>query len=324
MRLKSSIAILLFTAVSGAGAQTVRLSGRVVDEAGMAPVRGATVRVTGSDTTMTTGPSGTFSFAGLLPGRMVLTVSAVGRQFKSIPLEIYADTVVDAVMRPMVVTLDPMVVRPGGIRIKGTAVDSATGEYLWFALAGLYPAEVFYEASNGDFRFDKVAPGPVTIVVEAAEHLPAVIHFNARRDTTLRVKLAIDSVAIRMIGHQVLRLTERAASSPYVVLDYGRKDMERQRTATVGEFIDRQLFRPPGRKTRGGQSADDACVFLDDRKIAPGMLDGILSDLVERVELYRKGEMIRVYSRKYVRSLIAKDNLPKATFIPTGLRPACE
>ena len=314
---------LVVLSASTAVAQ-IRVSGRIVDETGMTPVQGASVRVTGSDTTMTTGPSGTFSFGGLIPGRMVLTVSAVGRRFVSMPLELLADTVVTIVMRPQVIALDPMVVRPGTIRIKGTTIDSLTGEYIWFAQAGIYPAETFVEASNGDFKFDKVAPGPVTIVVEAAEYLPAVIHLNARRDTSIRVKMLIDSIALRMIAHQVVRLANRADASPYVVQGYNRQQLERERTPAVGEFVYRKLFMTADERRRFAEmSADEACIFYDDRRIPPGMLNGILPDLVERVEVYRNGGMIRVYSKRYVRSLAAKELLPQATFIPTGLRPLC-
>jgi hypothetical protein len=317
------VAALAVLAASTAFAQ-VRVSGRVVDETGTAPVAGASVRVTGSDTTMTTGPSGTFAFGGLIPGKMVLTVSAVGRRFVSMPLELEADTVITVVMRPHVVALDPLVIRPGALNIKGTIVDSVTGDYLWFAQAGIYPGERWVNARNADFKFDKVAPGPVTIVVEAAEYLPAVISFDARRDTAFRVKLVIDTVARRMIARQINRLDERAEAQPYDIRAFTREDFDRERAESIGRFIGRQLFRPQfTQREQMAQSASDACVFYDDRRIPPQMLQGILPELVERVEFYRRGAMIRVYSKRYVRSLIVKEVLPKLTYIPTGFGPMC-
>ncbi|HET9424428.1 MAG TPA: carboxypeptidase regulatory-like domain-containing protein [Gemmatimonadaceae bacterium] len=304
-------------------AQTIRVSGQVVDETSRNPIQWVTVRLSGSDSTQTTGPSGTFSFAGVLPGRVTLTAAAYDREFVSASMTLISDTVLTIVMKPRVVTLDPMIVRPGFVRISGT-VFASNGDPMLFAYVGLHPDGRYVDASNaGSFKFDKVATGPVTIVVEAIEHLPLQVTFTARRDTTLRLKLEADSVALRMIANQVVRLADRAEAEPYTIRTWNRELIERERRATIGETVDRMMVRPydPGRRAQ--QSADDACVFLDDRRIAPGMLDGLYPELMERIEVYRNGAMIRVYSKRYVMSLVAQANLPKVTYIPTGLRPVC-
>jgi hypothetical protein len=319
------VLILVLAIPAIARAQVLRVSGRVVDETGTTPIRGVVVRLTGSDTTMTTGESGTFSFSGVIPGRLVLTASAPDRQFYSTPLELTSDTVLTIVMRrPRVVTLDTVRVRPGDLRIKGSARDSASGDYIWFAQAALYPEGRFVGASDGEFSFDKVNRGPVTIVVEAPEHLPRVVQLDLTRDTTIRVLMAVDSLALRMIAAQVTRLTTRSEASPFTTRGYNREDMAREHTGSIGEFIDRMMFKPPDPRRRAAQSADDACVFVDDRRVAPGVIDGILPELIERVEVYARGGMIRVYTKRYVMSLVGQENLPKPMYMPTGFRPTCQ
>ena len=300
--------------------QALSVAGRIVEETGR-PLPGATVTLTGRDTTLTTGPSGTFLFRDVIPGAMVLTVSAPGRQFRSISLNLSADTVLTIVMRPMVVTLDTMIVR-GTVRIKGMAVDSA-GEALWFARAALYPAGQFVEASNGAFRFDDVYSGPVTIVVEAMEHLPEVVQFTARRDTTIRVRMRVDSVAARIMKQQVDRVSRRSQAIPFTIRAYDRDLIERERRTTVGEVVDRMLLQSYDPRRRAGLGPDDACVFKDDVRVPPGMLDALAPELVERIEVYRNGGMIRVYSKRYVMSLMARPDLPPILYVTSGFGPAC-
>ena len=315
----SVFAILLSVPGRSAG-QAVRVAGRIVEETGR-PLQGATVTLTGRDTTLTTGPSGTFLFADVIPGAMVLSVSAFGHQFRSMPLNLSADTILTIVMRPLIVTLDTMIVR-GNVRIKGTAVDSA-GEALWFARAALYPAGQFVEASNGAFRFDDVFAGPVTIVVEAMEHLPEVVQFTARRDTTIRVRMRVDSVAMRIMKQQVDRVARRSQAIPFTIRAYDRDLIERERRSSVGELVDRMLLRPYDPRRRAAQGPDEACVFKDDVRVPPGMLDALVPEVVERVEVYRNGGMVRVYTRRYVMSLMAKQDLPPILYVASGFGPVC-
>jgi hypothetical protein len=319
-------AALLALAVlpAGAGAQTLRVSGTVVDER-QTPIQGAVVRITGSDTAMTTGPSGTFTFGSIVAGRLILTVAAPTYELRSIALELTRDTIITVAMRTRVTMLDPMVVRPRQVRIRGTVVDSATREPILFALVSLYPGGRTTDASNiGKFTFDTVSTGPVTIVAEAMEHLPIQVPFDARRDTTLTIKLAIDSVAVRMMARQVTRLEKRSQSEPYTVRSFNRDEIARENRSTVGELVDRLMLVPNDPRRRAGRSADEACVFYDDRKIAPGMLDGMYPELVERVEIYRRGAMIRVYSKRYVMSLSGQEMLRKVVYIPVVTMTVCE
>ena len=67
----------------------------------------------------------------------------------------------------------------------------------------------------------------------------------------------------------------------------------------------------------------DACYFVDDMRVEPAMFDGLLPELIERVEMYKDGAMIRVYTKRYVAALINKSGLQKLSYMPIGLRPSC-
>lgn len=316
-------AIALLGAAATASAQ-MRVSGRVLDERSGTPLSGAIVRLTGSDSTMTTGTSGTFTFASAIPGRFVLTVAAPSYEFKSVALEAYTDTIVTVVMRPRTTVLDPMVIRPRTIRVKGTVVDSLTGEPILFAQAGLFPEGRYDGVSNiGNFSFKDVPVGQTTLVFEAIEHVPIVVSFNATRDTVLHIKLPIDSVAVRMLATQSSRLAERARAVPYTTRAYNADLIAKERRSTVGELVDRMLLAPYDPRRRAALTADDACVFYDDIKVAPAMLDGMAPETVQRVEIYQHGAMIRVYSKRYVLGLLKEPLLRAVTYLPIGMRVAC-
>ena len=307
-----------------AGAQLVRVNGTVVD-ARLRPIRGATLRLTGADSAVTTGVDGAFLFEGIFPNGMILTVSAPGYSFRSIPLS-PGNTTLTITMEGGITQLDPMIVRPKRFRIKGQVVDARTGDALLFARVSLFPENRVVDASNvGDFKFDTVSAGPVTIVAEAMEHLPVQLQFNASTDTSLKIRMPTDSVALRMIAQQVVRLRKRSQAVPHAVKYADRRMIQLEARGNISEMVDKLLVRPvnPARWMRD-QSADDGCVFYDDKKIAPAQLLGIYPELIERVEIYARGGMIRVYSKRYVMSLMGQEQLRKVLYLPIGLRPVCE
>ena len=139
-------------------------------------------------------------------------------------------------------TLDTVVVRARNVRISGTVVDSATGSNLLQAQATLYPGGATIGASTGAFTFPDAPAGEVTLVVEALEHLPVRITFNATRDTSLTIALEIDPVGMRMIQLQVARLTERTRPTTLSLTALGRKEIEREGVASIGQLVTRLTF----------------------------------------------------------------------------------
>jgi hypothetical protein len=318
-----AVAVILMALPGALSAQVVRINGTVVNER-LEPIRGATLRLTGADSSLVTGPDGAFEFRGIFPNGMILTVSAPGYEFRSIPLS-PGNTTLTITMKSGITTLEKMVVRPKGVRVKGQVADEKTGDALLFARVTLYPDGRAVDASNvGNFRFDSIQ-GPVTLVIEAMEHLPVQVVLNPSRDTTIKIRMPIDSVAIRMIAQQVVRLTKRSQAVPHTLKSADRRTIQIEARMSISEMVDKMLVRSvnTGRWMRD-QSADDGCVFFDDKKIAPAQLVGIIPEIVERVEVYARGAMIRVYSKRYVMSLMGQDQLRKVIYLPIGMRPVCE
>jgi hypothetical protein len=309
-------------------AQASRVSGVVVDER-QVPVQGASVRLTGN-VSQTTGATGRFQFAEVVHGRYLVTVTAIGHQMRSIDLSITSDTTLTIVLTRRSITLDTMIVRPRNIRIRGIAVDLASGDYLLQAQATLYPGGRFVGAVNGTFTFDSVAPGPLTIVVEGAEHLPTRIELDAGGDTSVKVRLGVDSIALRMIAMQVKSLDTRSHALAMPKTVFNRDLIAREPTISIGDLITRKTYEDPIVLTKRPQSPDQGCFFLDDRKVERAVFGTIPSELVERVEIYRQTggsasmppRMIRVYTKRYVASLPRRETLPRVVYMP-GTRVAC-
>jgi hypothetical protein len=335
--------LLLLLAPCAVAAQTVRVSGAIVDERQI-PLQGALVRLVG-DLAQTTGTDGRFQFDSVVPGRYLVNVTAAGHRMQSIDLAITRDTTITVVMARLIVTLDTMIVRAGPVTIQAAVVDSATGDFLPQAQAILYPHNRRVGAMSGVFAFKNVPPGPVTIVVEALEHLPTQIDLNPRGDTAIVVRLGIDSIALRMIAIQVKRLETRQRAIPIAATVLNRDLVIQERAPTILDLVTRRMYGDPVSVRQAGGSAAEGCYFLDDAKVAPDVLEGVLPEVVERVEIYKEPggpapsmrgrptgrtapqnrggiRMVRVYTKRYVASLPRFDVLPKATYIQ-GVRTSC-
>ena len=317
-------AIAIFWAAATASAQ-IRVSGRVVDQSSETPISGAVVRVTGSDTTMTTGPSGTFTFGSVLAGKFIVTLAAPAYVYQSISIEAYSDTTLAITMQQRVVALDPMVVRPAQVKVKGTVVDSATGEPILFAQVAIFPEGRYVDASNiGRFTLDKVQSGPILLVAEAVEHVPVTLQLDAFKDTMITFRLPIDSTALRMISQQVQRLQNRAQSFPLALRALGRKDIVAQHTINMGELLRRQLFvKDVSPKNRAPLAA---CVYLDDKPVDDQALDGLDPEMFERIEFIGSGttpKIIAVYTKRYVFSLARQASLNGVRYQQNGTGIVC-
>jgi len=339
MRLYPWVWFILGSASSMA-AQTVRISGTVVDER-QSPVANATVRLTG-DASSTTSANGRFEFASAIPGHYLITVTAIGHQMRTFEASIARDTNLTIVLERRSVMLDTVVVRPRNLRIRATAVDSATGDFLVQAQATLYPSARFIGATSGVVVFDSVSPGPVTIVVEGYEHLPKRLELDLTRDTTFRVLLGIDSVALRMTAMQVKRLEQRSHAIPIPTTALNRDAVKREGATNLFELVMRRIDGDPAavRKT-SGRPPDATCYFVDDSKVALLALEGMLPELVERIEIYRSSgppapsfrggsgrnrgtaTMVRIYTKRYVATLPRTEVLPRIVYIGSGLTPSC-
>ena len=322
------------------GAQAVKLFGSVRGDR-QSPVEGATARLTGGETRTTRG-DGRFQFDRLTPGRYILTITAIGYQPQSIELELGRDTTVNVLLSRATVVLDTVRIRPRSIRVKGMAVDAKTGESILHGSAILYPGGKLVGAKNGSFTFDNVSPGPTMIVVEALEHRPAAVQFVLEGDTTIRILMSIDSVAIRMMAVGAKRLASRSKASPVPVSSIGRDDIQSLGT-NVGEIVSRLLYENSV-EVREYPPAEDGCFFLDDVKVSRGMYAAMDASEVERIEVFRRvggdapsinapkrkfqarnfgARMVRVYTKRFAVTVPARDLMPRIVYMQAGLGVVC-
>jgi hypothetical protein len=89
---------------------------------------------------------------------------------------------------------------------------------------------------------------------------------------------------------------------------------------SLGEFIARSLRVLPDQLP----GLLDECVFYDDMRREIEDLIHLPPESIERVEIFgSRGTMVRVYSRKYVASLMGGRRLVPITFMEGGRATVC-
>ncbi|HEX6135773.1 MAG TPA: carboxypeptidase regulatory-like domain-containing protein [Longimicrobiales bacterium] len=320
-----------------ATAQQATIRGVVQERGDGTPVAEASVRVRGGPQAVADA-AGRFVLQRLGPGTYTLEIDALGYVSRRIEIVIRGDTTLVIRLDADPVPIDQIEAR--AVTIRGTLHDAATGDRLLSGEVRIEPGGETVSANRGGFRVRGVQAGRVRVVVHALEYLPAVIEFDAERDTTLRFDMHVDSVGLRLLLRQVDRLAQRADAEPYSVRALNRDDIRRTGAPTVGDLVSRELpswgAAPPmilsrQRRARESRSAsqppaprEPACVTYDDMPVEQAVLSGIPSELIERVEIYGYGgRMIRVYSKRYVANLMRRERLPRIIFLTTGLSVVC-
>lgn len=318
-------------------AQQATIRGVVQQRMDGNPVPEALVRLANGSRAVTDA-DGEFVLEGIQPGVHTLEVDALGYVTRRFDIVVSGDTSLTILLEVDAVPIDPLEARI--VTISGTLHDAVTGARLESGQVRVDPGGETDRASFRGFRIRGVQAGPVRVVVRAIEYLPAVFEFNAQRDTTLRVDMRVDSVGIKLLLQQVDRLAQRAEAEPYSVRELGRDDIRRSGAHSIGDLVQRQIpawrgappmilsrqSRAEARRSTRSRSASSgpACVTYDDRPVELAVLKGIPSELIERVEIFGYGgRMVRVYSKRYVASLMGQEKLPRIIFITTGMSGIC-
>ena len=296
--------------------QTATVTGVVVQAGGGAPINNATVRLAGL-TPATTNADGRFTIGNVSPGRYTLATQAVGFRVNVFALTITGDTTLHIALDRVPVQLDTVVVRAGDLTIEGQVRDATTQTRLLDAQVTLFPGDRTAGAMSGGFRLAEVPRGEITLVVDGFQHLPKEITFVASTDTSLVIDLDVDSVSLRMTALQVKRLEQRSNAVMLAHQSISGDDMRASGVMSVYEYISRRLA--PAAPPPIDSSVDDVCIFYDDAKVAPRVLAGIPMETVERIEIFGSaGDMIRVYTTKYVSSLAGERQIPRIALVTAG------
>lgn len=303
-------------------AQEFTVSGVVVESTRGATVGGATVRL-GDQRSFFTDLDGAFHFTKVPAGRHTMVVEAYGYRPRTLSLDLSSDTTLSVELEPAPVALDTLAVNIENVTVRGIVHDAETNRRILVAQVLAYPGGRTVGAISGDFTLENVPAGhPITLVVEAMEYLPARLSLVPEGDTTLAIPLQADPVALRMVQQQVQRLQRRAQAVPAPLTALNREDLERHvywnaldaiRRATSAKLPTRSI-EIWGRR---------GCYFLDDSKVTLDVFQGLASEQIERIEVFGRGRMIRVYTRRYVHRLMRQGRLTGTGYI-TGLgRAVC-
>lgn len=314
LRLVALCSTLLLWVVS-AEAQTpaFTVSGRVVEKVHSTWIGGATVRLSGHPFFITDS-DGRFRFTSVTPGPHTLTVEAMGYRSRQLELVARADTALLVEMEVDPIRLDSLLVEAGTITLQGKVADGATGRGIPGARVHAGRAPEVYTYGDGFFRIKELPRGQSTpVVVEAYRYLPARIAIITDQDTTLTIGLEPDSIGIRLFAGAVHRLEirSRAVGSPVLSLvTLARDHIERSAHFSVYDMI----------KSRIGRDFSTSCLFIDEvRTYWMEVLDSYQIGEIERIEVFGRGAMVRVYTQQFVASnLIGAQDLPPVVYVGAG------
>jgi hypothetical protein len=314
-------ALFLWATPSEAQTPSFTVSGRVVESPSLFWIGGATVRLSGRPVFITDS-SGEFRFSGVPPGPHTLTVEAMGYRSHQRPLVVRADTVLLVEMEIDPVRMDSLLVmkETGTFTLRGRVTDGSTGRRLPGARVQADSRFTTFTDGVGSFRIKNLPRGfSLPVLVDAFKYLPARIALIAEDDTTLTIELEPDSLAIKLFEATVQRLENRLDTRPRyakhlntIALD--RDHMDRTPSRSAYDVI---VWRLSGREFSG------ECVFLDEVKIYDkGRLDLYDAAEIERIEIYGKGTMVRVYTQSFIAdNLGGSEAFPPIKYLPGGLGP---
>jgi hypothetical protein len=332
----AAVALLpTFAPVGSVSAQQATIRGVIQERVDGTPIAEASVRLRDGPWAVADA-SGRFVLERVDPGRYTLEVDALGYVSSHVDIVIRGDTTLVVQLEADPVSIDQIEARV--VTIRGTLHDAITGARLQSGEVQIEPGGETGTANYRGFRIRGVQAGPVRVVARALEYLPAVIEFDAERDTTLRFDMRVDSVGIKLLLQQVDRLAQRADAEPLSVRELNRDDIHRSGAPTIGDLVQRLLpswsAGPPlvlSRQRRAQESSTTqrtasrgpACVTYDDVPVDLELVEEIPSDLIERVEIFGYRSMVRIYSKRYIASLMGREQLPRIIFLTTGMSTVC-
>jgi hypothetical protein len=292
-------------------AQRVTVSGTVVERSQSSWIGGATVRLSGFPPFFTD-LDGKFRFYQVAQNRHMLSVQAMGYQTRSLELDIRSDTTLTIELDPDPIILDSLLVWARDITIKGDILDARTGAWVSFAMVSIQPDLHTVDSFNGRFTIRNVPAGrAATVLVEAVEYYPARIALITEADTALTIRLEPDPVGVQLIAEQIQMLETRSnrVSRTKDVID--REGMAVYAGWTIYDMV-RTRLNSLGRGRSGPFSerytGRMACLFIDEVNVGyPSLLKGLTAAEVDRVEIYNRGKMIRVYTKRFLINMLQED-----------------
>lgn len=287
-------------------AQTgVIVDGRVYDAGSDASVHNAIVELEGHGATMTS-TEGAFRFEGVEPGGYTLGVVAFGYTPESRFIAVTGATTVPVPLEIAPLPVDPLLVELRRVDIEGRVRDPERDLSLVDAEILTNQVPGTQTDSHGSFKLEDVFEAvPLRMIVRAFGYLPVDTILLPDEDERYLFELEPDSLVERMIEVQVGRLEERAAGRRAVIM----RPMNRERLLLyAGSYTLRDVLETEYRSYVGRIR----CAFVDEEQIYDfgeflTVLGTTLPEEVERIEFLFRGVMLRVYTREFIRDMVARD-----------------
>jgi hypothetical protein len=296
-------AVLLLNASRPALAQQFTVQGQIVEEGRTeTPVAGATVTLA-DRTGVLSDAAGRFRINNVPAGRYVLSVRALGYAPAELTLIVSRDTTVRVALQVSPVEVDPLQVQARQVRLRGVVRDRVSG--LWLIDAEVTAGDHKDRADPlGRFNLGQFPSGvPVRLQVRSFGYLPVALTMTPERDTSVVVELESDPLMQRMITVQRERIDARSEGRRYGILPVlERAELIKNLDFSIAEIIQRRLGPVMSKRI--------ACMIVDEKPF-DWRADVLLPDRVERVEFIqypatmRRTLMVRIYTRNFVRDLIA-------------------
>jgi hypothetical protein len=295
-------------------AQQVTVQGRVVEAGTRTGISRAEIRV--GDARVLSETDGGFRMTRVPRGRALVRVAAFGYRAREFSIDVNGDTALLVELEPQAVPVDSLVIQTGDITVRGRVFALATDEPIGDAAITIRNRST---SSNlaGSFKVTRVPRNtPVTVEVGAVAFLPVTLTITADRDTTLRVGLAPDPVGQAMLDEAVSRIEVRSRAVPFT-----RDQWSRNQLTQFPRTIEDLLLQ------RYGRRINPSCIFVNDVEMSLAgaqLLQTYYTDELERVEVFNRGTMVRLYTRRYVAKQGESVRLRPILLVVGMGRPMCQ
>ena len=313
------VAVLSPVAVHGQTESVV--TGRVAERGAELGIVGAIVELVGHGATLTD-VAGGFRFDGVTRGPHTLRVNAFGYVDHEELVTVDADVSLNVLLDADPLPLDSLVVALTRVDVEGRVRDHVLGVPLYNADILVNRAPVTRTSPRGRFSLDEVWEDlPQLVSVRVFGYLPVDTVVSPREDDRYEFRLVRDPLVDRMLEAQIELLEERPTGEPAIGMPpIGRELLLRSGSLPLSEVLRRHHSRRVGRVR---------CVVIDEELVPPFLDGAVLSSTlpgdVERMEFLFGGAMLRIYTRDFMRNLLAgAAELVEPTYVGAANPPVCK
>lgn len=312
------VALLLASPVQGQ--VPMALGGRILDADSGSGIQNAVVELVGHGTTLTS-TDGAFSFDGIAPNAYLLRIDAFGYRPDSLELTIDQDRIVAISLEIEPLPLDSLRVEPRSVDVSGRVRDREKDLPVVDAEILVNRATVARTSVHGRFSVDNAWEGvPLYLSVRAFGYLPVDTVLQPMDDDgTYDFELATDPIMERILEVQTLRIEDRAGGRRAITMQ--PLDRDRLLRSTGFSLAEVLLNSYPRFRLQRVQ-----CIVVDERvlphQIDGQVLEGMSPGNVERVEFLYRGAVMRIYTRDFMKRMIAGQvELRPVSYMPTPFGP---